>query len=441
MVGNTCNTTDFPTTGGSFQPTHGGGVCDGFVTKLTPAGSALVYSSFIGGSGQAASNFDTASAIQVDVTGAATVAGNTDSLDFPTTGAAVQATFGGGIADGFVAQIDATGSSLVYSTYLGGSASDFIGAGMSVDTATGDVYVTGQTTSLDFPTSSPFQAFHAGGGSDAFVTKLNATGSALIYSTYLGGSGFDLGRNVGVDASGRAHIAGETDSVDLPTADPIQAALAGGRDVFVTVLDTAGSAPIFSTYLGGTGTDKRPGLTLDSSGAMYVSGQTNSTDFPTTATSVQPALAGGFDSFVTKIDAEIATATPFAAFNVKKAKIEIDDGEFKIKGKFTLGASSDGIDPANEDVTFELAGGTGGVSVTIPGGAGNVNHKGKYKFKGTIGGIELAVTIKPKKNNKFDYKIKGENADLTGITNPATVALAVGDDEGSSVVTAKIDDD
>ena len=174
---------------------------------------------------------------------------------------------------------------------------------------------------------------------------------------------------------------------------------------------------------------------------MYVSGQTNSTDFPTTATSVQPALAGGFDSFVTKIDAEIATATPFAAFNVKKAKIEIDDGEFKIKGKFTLGASSDGIDPANEDVTFELAGGTGGVSVTIPGGAGNVNHKGKYKFKGTIGGIELAVTIKPKKNNKFDYKIKGENADLTGITNPATVALAVGDDEGRSVVTAKIDDD
>ncbi len=168
---------------------------------------------------------------------------------------------------------------LSYSTYLGGIGTDS-GVGIAVDTA-GNAYVTGQTDSTDFPTASPVQPA-LGGERDAFVTKLNAAGNALVYSTYLGGSGEDSGLGIAVDASGNAYVMGQTGSTDFPTASPIQAAHGGGlTDAIVTKLNAAGSALVYSTYLGGSANDLGGGIAVDASGNAYVTGFTGSTDFPT----------------------------------------------------------------------------------------------------------------------------------------------------------------
>jgi hypothetical protein len=188
------SSTDFPTTAGAFQPAYGGGPFDAFVTKLDAAGSALVYSTYLGGSGNE-SRFDHALALDTD--GNAYVAGATSSTDFPTTAGAFQSTYGGGFSDAFVTKLDPAGSSLVYSTYLGGIDDDR-GLGIAVDAA-GNAYVTGSTLSENFPTAGAFDTTHDGSPcsafctSDAFVTKLNPTGTGLVYSSFLGGNGNDSG--------------------------------------------------------------------------------------------------------------------------------------------------------------------------------------------------------------------------------------------------------
>ena len=241
------NSTNFPTTSGAFQTTFGGGFSDAFVTKLNPAGSALVYSTYLGGSAD-----DRGHGIAVDSAGNAYVTGVTASTNFPTTSGAFQTTFGGAPSDAYVTKLNPAGSALVYSTYLGGVENDQ-GSAIAVDSA-GSAYVTGLTFSTNFPTASPIQAAKAG-DFDAFVTKLNAAGSALVYSTYLGGSGFDWGHGIAVDSAGNAYVAGQTRSTNFPTASPIQAANAGDFDVFVTKLNAAGSALVYSTYLGGSNVD------------------------------------------------------------------------------------------------------------------------------------------------------------------------------------------
>jgi hypothetical protein len=191
---------------------------------------------------------------------------------------------------------------LVYSTYLGGSHSDYLEA-LAVDGA-GNVYVAGFTYSTDFPTANPLQAsLH--GHPDAFVTKLDAAGSALVYSTYLGGSGIDRPNALAVDAAGNAYVAGVTSSADFPTANPIQASLKGGADAFVVTLNAAGSALVYSTYLGGgnlSDADSAEALAVDGAGNAYVAGRTFSTDYPT-ANPLQASLHGPHDAFVTKLDA------------------------------------------------------------------------------------------------------------------------------------------
>src|SRR5206468_308698 len=139
-----------------------------------------------------------------------------------------------------------------YSTYLGGS-NDDAGFGIAVDSAA-SAYITGETDSTDFPTGNPTQAA-SGGGKDAFITKVNPAGSALLYSTYLGGNGFDNGYGIAVDSAASAYVTGETDSTDFPTANPIRAALEGERDAFITKINSVGSALLYSTYLGGFGDD------------------------------------------------------------------------------------------------------------------------------------------------------------------------------------------
>ena len=197
---------------------------------------------------------------------------------------------------------------LTYSTYLGGTAYDE-GDGIAVDTA-GNAYVTGFTGSTDFPTANPLQPSYGGDAWDAFVAKLNPAGSALVYSTYLGGSNRDGGRGIALDASGNAYVTGGTASTDFPTLNPIQGTCNNCSssylglnypDAFVAKLNSAGSALVYSTYLGGSGLDYGYGIAVDSAGNAYVVGGTGSTDFPT-ANPLQPNYGGGeFDAFVAKI--------------------------------------------------------------------------------------------------------------------------------------------
>jgi len=279
----------------ALQQAYGGGDWDAFLTKLNPAGSALIYSTYLGGSGE-----DGGADIAVDAAGNAYVTGITGSLDFPMA-LPLQPAHGGGSGDVFVTKISPFGSSLVYSTYLGGRDAD-AGRGIAVDTA-GSAYVTGLAT-FDFPLVLPLQPTY-GGDIDAFVAKLNPAGSALVFSTYLGGSDLDWGHSIAVDGAGNAYVTGMTDSPDFPMADPLQPAHGGGRrDAFMTKLNPAGSALFYSTYLGGSGNDRGHGIAVDSAGIAYLTGETGSSDFPTTACPLQPGFGGGgSDAFVTTLDA------------------------------------------------------------------------------------------------------------------------------------------
>jgi hypothetical protein len=295
---------NFPgTTGSTIQATHGGGTSDAFVTKINAAGSAILYSTYLGGS-----SYDFGSGIAVDASGSAYVTGNTYSTNFPgTSSSTIQPAHGGGGYDAFVTKLNAAGSAILYSTYLGGSGSDD-GRGIAVDTS-GNAYVTGQTLSSNFPgtSTSAIQPTHGGGGGDAFVTKINAAGSAIIYSTYLGGSGGDFGQGIAVDASGSAYITGATSSTNFPgtTGSTIRATNGGGFDAFVTRINAAGSAILYSTYLGGGGYDVGYGIAVDASGNGYITGYTSSTNFSGTSSSAIQATygGGGLDAFVTKINA------------------------------------------------------------------------------------------------------------------------------------------
>ena len=278
---------NFPTKN-PFQG-HGAGSYDAFVTKLSPTGNALVYSTYLGGGGR-----DIAYGIVVDSAGNAYVTGQTYSTNFPTKNP-FQGVFGGYV-DAFVTKLSPDGSALVYSTYLGGSGLD-TGYGIALDSA-GNAYVTGWTGSSNFPTKNPFQGAFAGSYYDAFVTKLSPTGSALVYSTYLGGNGDDYGYGIAVDSARNAYVAGATTSTNFPTKNPFQGAGAGNVDAFVTKLSPAGTALVYSTYLGGGFPDYAYGIALDSSRNAYVTGYTKSTNFPTNHP-FQPNHA--FDAFVAKL--------------------------------------------------------------------------------------------------------------------------------------------
>ena len=288
---------DFPTAN-ALQPAFGGFQFDAFVAKLDPTGSALVYSTFLGGSRN-----DVCNAIAVDVVGNAYVTGQTFSIDFPTMNPLYPAGPGGIFGrDAFVAKLDATGSTLIYSTYLAGSGNDS-GDAIAVDVG-GNAYVAGVTTALDFPTVNAFQPTLRG-FRDAFIAKLNPAGSALVYSTYLGGSDhFGLSENVGgiaVDVAGSAYVTGTTPSTDFPTANALQPVFGVPIDAFVAKLDPTGSQLVYSTYLGGGRTDRGYGIAVDALGQAYVTGLTSSFDFPT-ANALQSAFGGFQDAFVAKLD-------------------------------------------------------------------------------------------------------------------------------------------
>jgi hypothetical protein len=303
---------NFPTTPGAFQTSLRGGF-DAFVTKLSPSGASLVYSTLLGGSFD-----DFGYDIALDAGGNAYVTGNTAYRapgpgDFPTLNA-FQPAYGGGNEDAFVTKVNATGSALVYSTYLGGgailNATDDWGEGIAVDAA-GSAYVTGETYSPDFPTTAgAYDRSRA--GLDAFVVKFSPSGSSLVYSTFLGASGREMGLDIAVDSTGNAYVAGLTESTDNPftpeydgfPTTPGAVQPTGSFDAFVTKLNPQGSALVYSTYLGGADDVERAwGIAIDTAGNAYVVGDTKSFDFPA-VDALQPSSGGGLsDAFAAKLNA------------------------------------------------------------------------------------------------------------------------------------------
>jgi hypothetical protein len=292
---------DFPTLG-AVQTVKANNF-DTFVAKLNASGTALLYSTYIGGH-EAVD--EVATGIAVNAAGEAYVTGYTDASDFPVANA-IQPTYGGN-GDGFVFKLSASGSTLLYSTYLGGSAKD-VGFGIALDSS-GNAYVAGYTGSTNFPTANAFQSTYGGGNSDAFLTKLASDGSSLMYSTYLGGSGTDASayQCVAVDASGSAYLIGGTESGNFPLVNAFQTVNHGGDggDGFVAKFTPNGSALVYSSLLGGSQDDGPQAVAVDSSGNAYVGGFTRSADFPL-VNALQPTLAGGRDTFISKISADGST--------------------------------------------------------------------------------------------------------------------------------------
>jgi len=308
VTGHTCctglNSNTFPTTPGAFDTTFDPiGEWDVFVTKLNPSGSAFVYSTVLGGDqGGSTTTFagrDRGRSIAVDAAGSAYVTGFTRSPDFPTTPAAFDRTCGGldsrcdNSQDVFVTKLNPAGNDLAYSTFLGGGGFED-SSSIAVDSS-GNAYVAGRigsSTAIRFPTTpGAFDTTTDGG--DCFVTKLNPSGTGLVYSTFLGGGptnfrgGNDEPTGIAVDAAGNAYVTGFTDSRDFPTTPGAFDRTCGtdGRcnsellDAFVTKLNAAGSDLLSSTYLGGSGTDYAVGISVDAAGNAYVSGF-GSRDFP-----------------------------------------------------------------------------------------------------------------------------------------------------------------
>ncbi len=264
--------------------------CDTFITKISPDGRSLIYSTYIGGSGQEISQ-----SIKVDSSGSAYITGSVTSNDFPITGGAFQAGLNGS-SDSFIAKLSPSGSSLTYSTYLGGSSSEEA-FGIDVDSS-GNAYVAGATSSADFPLANPFQPASAG-GDEVFVTKISSNGSSIIYSTYLGGSNFDKAFGIAVDNSGNAYVTGNTQSGNFPLQTPFQSGISTSGGAFVTKLNSSGNSLGYSTHLGGNSFDYAWDIEVDSSGSAYVVCSSSSTDFPT-KNSAQSSSGGSYDATITK---------------------------------------------------------------------------------------------------------------------------------------------
>jgi hypothetical protein len=361
VVGYT-GSTNFPTAH-AVQASKAGND-DAYVTEINAAGTALVFSTYLGGTAN-----DLGNAVAVDGTGAIYVTGSTVSTNFPTVNA-LQAANGGGTDDCFVTKLSASGASVVYSTYLGGNDDDEP-SGIAVDSA-GNAYIGGATFSTNFPTANAFQSTLVG-NQDAFISKINAAGTNLVYSTYLGGNAFSAAGPIAVDSAGNAYVAGLTNSTNFPTMNPIQGTIGNFTSAFISELNPAGAALAFSTYLGGTtGQSFVSDLALDNSANIYVTGTTQATDF-LTANPLQANKAGGQDAFIAKIT--LATNQAPAITSANNTAITVGAA-----GSFTVTATGF---PAP---TFSESG-------ALPGGVTFVNGLlSGTPASGTAGTFNLTIT-------------------------------------------------
>lgn len=482
LVGGVSFSTNFPTVN-AVQPSFGGGPNDAFLAKLSPDGSTLVYSTYLGGSGE-----ESLFGVAVDGGGIAYLSGGTSSSNFPVVNALQPAI--AGPSDAVVAKIGSSGP-LIYSTFLGGSG-DEVGSDIALD-ASGNAYLAGWTTSSNFPIVNPLQPALAG-LRDAFFAKLNAAGSGLAYSSYLGGSGDDYGVGIGVDASSNAYLAGATNSPDFPTVSPLQPTLAGLEDIFVSKITAGGSGIGYSTYLGGSGDDVpyTGSMAIDGSGNVYVAGSTDSSDFPVSS-AIQPAFGGILDAFVTKLNStgsalsystylggsdvdwayslaadpignayatgvtastnfpianpiQPTRAGPYDGFVLKiggstfvafdaKLEIELQKNEFEMKAIVALAADSNGIAPLSEEVTLHV----GTFAATIPAGSFVQGKKNRFRFEGFVGAAQLEAIVRLLQGGTFEFRVEAKGADLTGTVSPVAVALSIGDDSGSASVIPELE--
>jgi hypothetical protein len=371
---------DFPVTSGALQIKNAAAAqqtFNAFITKLNPAGSAEVYSTYLGGSGDRESG-DLASSLALDSSGNAYVTGFATSADFPLTKGAFQVTNSGfpSSTNAFVSKLNSSGSALVFSTFLGGCCGDQANA-IAVDSS-GNSYVTGQTTSSDFPiTTGAFQTtYNAQGDYTGFITKLNQTGTAEIYSTYLGGTDEDSVNSIAIDTSGNAYVVGAASSSDFPiTKDAFQKQNNGivestvdlGGNAFITELNPAGSALVYSTYLGGgcyycNAGDYATSVALDGTGNLYLAGYAESVNFPVTKGAFQTVhnqdTTGIPNAFIAKLSvsspppiASTPAFSPSAGTYVTAQSITITDS--------TSGASiyytTDGSGPTTASTKYSAA--------------------------------------------------------------------------------------
>lgn len=411
VAGDTTST-DFPTLGPAQAANKGNQ--DAFVAKLSGSGT-LVYSTYLGGNGS-----DRAAGIAVDSAGNAYVTGGTFSTNFPTVNP-VQASNGGG-QDCFITKLNAAGNSFVYSTYLGGSGGALgsleTGSGIAVDNQ-GSAYVAGMTPSSNFPVAAAFQLVPGGGYSNAFVAKLNPAGSALVYSTYLGGSVADYANAIAVDTAGDAYVAGFTSSSDFPLSNPLHGTLTGGYDAFLAELNASGNSLTFSTFYGGSGNDAANGVAVDGAGSVYVAGQTVSSDFPIVG-GVQTTLAGSMEAFVVKLNAGLppnfslsmtpgtqtvadgsnttytVTVTPSNGFSgvVSFGVTGLPSG---VTGSFSP-TTVTGSGTTTLTVTASASGLAGSYTATVTGTSGSLSHTTSASLTvtgGSSGGKLAAVSVTP----------------------------------------------
>jgi hypothetical protein len=286
---------DFPTTPGAYDRTFNGNH-DVFVAALSASGSALLWSTFLGGS-----SYEDAHTLALDSLGNPVLAGRTLSSDFPTTPGAYDRTYNGN-HDVFVAILSASGSALLWSTFLGGSEGDSV-CGLVLDSS-GNPVVAGYTLSSDFPKTPGAYDQTYNGAEDVFVSRLSASGDALLWSTFLGGSGSDVGSDLALDSLENPVVMGYTLSSDFPkTPGAYDQTYNGSHDVFVSRLSASGSALLWSTFLGGGGSDVGSALALDSSGSPVVMGYTLSSDFPKTPGAYDQTYNGAEDVFVSRLSA------------------------------------------------------------------------------------------------------------------------------------------
>ena len=291
-----------PIVSGAYQPNHGGGSWDGFVCKLNPSGSTLIRSTYLGGA-----NDDRSTGIALDQNSNVYICSWAGS-GFPTTTGAFDQTFNGGANDVGVSKLDSTLSTLIYSTYLGGTGDDNSKTSIDVDIS-GQVFVTGKA-SAGFPTTiGAYSTTFAGGTCDAFVTKLNSSGSSLIYSTFLGSSGDDEAYNIAHNSSGEVFVTGYCSTGFPVTGCAYDQSYNGGTgDVFICRLNAAGTTLLYSTYFGGSGYDRGSAIVADGD-TVYVAGETSSSNMPVTSGAFDQSYNGGTnDVFILKMDISVIDA-------------------------------------------------------------------------------------------------------------------------------------
>ncbi|GIL19594.1 MAG: hypothetical protein DWB56_15645 [Candidatus Jettenia sp.] len=356
---------DFPTTPGAFDTSYNGNF-DVFVSRLNGELTTLLSSTFLGGF-----EADSASSLSINSEGNIYVTGLTSSFDFPVTSGAFDGSFNGGVNDVFVSKLDGTLTILLASTYLGGSDSDSSDS-LVVDLQ-GNVYVTGSTASLNFPTTlRAFDTSH-NGFFDIFISKMDRTLTNLLTSTYLGGSSGD------------------------------------GADAFV----------------------------IDSNGNLYVAGSTGSSDFPITSGSFDTSFNGVADAFISKLNSDLSALITFNYFYSKaKMKLgpQANDDNFDMWSTFVLGDTSDGIDPLSDDIYLQV--GTLSISIPSGSFKNNKNKHFKLKriINGVALHLTIVPSLNKK---SFEFKAEVKHANLTGTTDPIKMQFTIGNDGGSTIVAAE----